>query len=313
MNTTSLSWSWDSSPELNEPSLKSPRPCSHGSNCLYDSCCAFVHPGEEGTERKLFPARTVNKDDGVQAWEPAVVRLVGYARGQAGFYERRRLRMSWSAWCKRVGLPIPVRVSAQPHKRRQAIDLGETGIVSVSEVEARAPSWADVARGKEEESAPAPTPAPSPVPAPLLSSVSENWGDMMMGYEAPAPAPVVEEAPVPAPVVEEAPVPVPAPAPSQQEIFYRTCAEFNANIWLMQQKLSYAQTLFPVVASTLDAGREVMNQAGLTHPLLTASFLTTYLISRGTLPMLNALVYDSDYFTNSLFASCEFINTFPRA
>jgi len=95
----SFSWNYDAQPELNEPSLNSPIPCRWGVNCYYTDCCRFVHPGEEGTARKFFPARSY-VDNGIQVWEPATVRLIGHAR----FYERRRLRLSWPAWSQRMGL-----------------------------------------------------------------------------------------------------------------------------------------------------------------------------------------------------------------
>ena len=99
---TSFAWNYDEQPELNNPSLNSPIPCIWGANCYYANCCRFVHPGEEGTARKLFPSRSYI-DNGVQVWEPPTVRLIGHAR----FYERRRLRLSWPQWCKRVGLSVP--------------------------------------------------------------------------------------------------------------------------------------------------------------------------------------------------------------
>lgn len=128
MSSSSLTWSWDATPEFNDPALKSPIPCKHGYNCTYDECCAFVHPGEEGTERKIFPARVTMSDDGNQVWQPAVVRLVGYARGDAGFYERRRLRLSWAKWCERKGWTAPM--TAPSHRRREIIDLSAPAVVA---------------------------------------------------------------------------------------------------------------------------------------------------------------------------------------
>ena len=84
-----------SQPELNDPLFKSPVPCSWGSSCYYAGCCRFVHPGEEGTGRKIFPPRmTFNKDTGMMIWEPPVVRLIG----SSSFYERRRKGLSWPQW-----------------------------------------------------------------------------------------------------------------------------------------------------------------------------------------------------------------------
>jgi molecular chaperone GrpE (heat shock protein) len=107
-----LSWSdspfnWPATPELDVKSLNSPQPCSHGIHCTYksDKCCAFVHPGEEGTGRRLFPARTVKNATGEDVWQAATVRLIG----SPSFYERRRLKMSWPEWCAKKGIVVPPR------------------------------------------------------------------------------------------------------------------------------------------------------------------------------------------------------------
>jgi hypothetical protein len=117
--------------------LKSPQPCEHGAGCDYrrkdpktgamlKACCRFVHPGEEGNGRRLFPARTVcyeveveeeecppemrgdrvvrrekKKPVVVEKVQPACVRLTG----RAGYYERCRLRLSWADWCSRNDIP----------------------------------------------------------------------------------------------------------------------------------------------------------------------------------------------------------------
>jgi hypothetical protein len=112
-----LSWSWDAQPEFNCPSLGSPIPCRWGSGCVYTQCCSFVHPGEEGTGRKLFDAR-LNEKTGI--WEKATVRLIGSPR----FYERRRLRMSWPRWCEAQGMAAPVPQS-QRKARAPCLDLSD--------------------------------------------------------------------------------------------------------------------------------------------------------------------------------------------
>lgn len=111
--SASLSWNWDSQPEFNCPSLGSPIPCRWGSGCVYTQCCSFVHPGEEGTGRKLFEARNDS--------EKPTVRLIGSPR----FYERRRLRMSWPQWCQAQGMPAPVPQS-QRKGRTPCLDLTAT-------------------------------------------------------------------------------------------------------------------------------------------------------------------------------------------
>jgi hypothetical protein len=114
---------WFEKAEFDAPALNSPQPCIHGAGCVFTvkgpegavlpGCCRFVHPGEEGTGRRLFPARTV---EGTGSTQPACVRLVG----NAGFYERRRLKMPWQAWCELKGIPFTPNVPGvlrEPVKR----------------------------------------------------------------------------------------------------------------------------------------------------------------------------------------------------
>jgi hypothetical protein len=100
---------WATQPELNDLSLGCPQPCKWAERCVYKGPggCGYVHPGEEGTGRKLFEARMVKKGDS-ERWEKATVRLIG----RPGFYERRRLRLSWPEWCERQKMPAPVPLSA---------------------------------------------------------------------------------------------------------------------------------------------------------------------------------------------------------
>ena len=96
---------------FDDPRLNSPQPCAHGSGCDYKvldiesgqmvpACCRFVHPGEEGNGRRLFPAREYEGADGKVQRQSACVRLTG----RAGFYERRRLGLSWKDWCEKEGI-----------------------------------------------------------------------------------------------------------------------------------------------------------------------------------------------------------------
>jgi hypothetical protein len=100
---------WTENTKFNDMRFNTPRPCRHGKNCYWKDPktgdgCNFCHPGEEGTGRRLFPARKITREDGTEVWQPACVRLIG-----ADFYERRRLRLFWPAWCERKGLPAPAR------------------------------------------------------------------------------------------------------------------------------------------------------------------------------------------------------------
>ena len=107
---------------FDDPRLNSPQPCAHGSGCDYKAldiesgqmvpaCCRFVHPGEEGTGRRLFP-HTATKS--------ACVRLIG----RAGFYERQRLRMPWQEWCARQGIPFTANKPGERHPPVKRIPVG---------------------------------------------------------------------------------------------------------------------------------------------------------------------------------------------
>jgi hypothetical protein len=100
---------WFAKPSFDEPKLRSPQPCARGIHCdfrrwnpatkqMEPAVCHFVHPGEEGTGRRLFPARRLA--DGRQ--QPACVRLTGAAQG---FYERCGRKIPWGTWCAQKGIP----------------------------------------------------------------------------------------------------------------------------------------------------------------------------------------------------------------
>ena len=137
---------WYVNPKFDAPELNSPKPCSHGAGCNYQiknkagemvsGCCAFVHPGEEGNGRHLFPARTyVDRTTGETIHQKACVRLTG----KALFYDRRGLRLPWGEYCAKHGIPYspnpPVAVSTG--KRREVVDLTPT---STEATEAAAPA-----------------------------------------------------------------------------------------------------------------------------------------------------------------------------
>jgi len=110
---------WFKKAEFDVPALKSPKPCIHGAGCIFTTkkddgtivpaCCHFVHPGEEGNGRRLFPA--VLDEKGVVI-KPACVRLTG----KAGFYERCRLKMSWQAWCDLKKIPYKPNTAGERHE-----------------------------------------------------------------------------------------------------------------------------------------------------------------------------------------------------
>jgi hypothetical protein len=96
-------------------------------------CCRYVHPGEEGTGRRLFPERTVRDTlrDGVgKIVQPACVRLTG----RAGFYERRHLRMPWSDWCALHSIPYKRNEPGVKHEPVKRVPFGKKPI-TVEELE----------------------------------------------------------------------------------------------------------------------------------------------------------------------------------
>ena len=124
---------WFENVAFDAPELNSPQPCIHGAGCVYTvkdadgntvpGCCRYVHPGEEGTGRRLFPERIVRDTlrDGVgKIVQPACVRLTG----RAGFYERRRLRLSWQEWCAKQGIPFTPNKPGSRHEPVKRLPLG---------------------------------------------------------------------------------------------------------------------------------------------------------------------------------------------
>jgi hypothetical protein len=126
------------------PQLNSPQPCAHGSGCDYkvldadsgqmvSACCRFVHPGEEGNGRRLFPARQYESADGKLQQQQACVRLTG----RAGFYERRRLRLSWADWCAKEGIPYTPNTPGEEPPRLVIARIGGPGLDSEQQRPAR--------------------------------------------------------------------------------------------------------------------------------------------------------------------------------
>ena len=129
---------WYKNDKFDAPELNSPQPCAHGGGCDYkrkdpesgemvEGCCAFVHPGEEGTGRHLFESRSVERD-GVMVQQPACVRLTG----GAGYYERRRLKMPWQTWCAHQGIPFTPNKPGEHHEPVKRIPVGGGRAVSAT-------------------------------------------------------------------------------------------------------------------------------------------------------------------------------------
>lgn len=93
---------WFADPAMDAPELRSPQPCPRGISCNYmigdtPGSCRWVHPGESGTGRRMFPA----KGD-----KPPCVRLTGcHKDAGGGYYARRHAKMSWRQWAQDHGLP----------------------------------------------------------------------------------------------------------------------------------------------------------------------------------------------------------------
>jgi hypothetical protein len=91
-----VTWTYDE--DLDNPRYKSPVACSFGSNCRFDGCCKFVHPGEQGVSRVLIPAHSFETSDGRTIWISSTVKLLDVDNKPAPYYERRRMNMSYSEW-----------------------------------------------------------------------------------------------------------------------------------------------------------------------------------------------------------------------
>ena len=220
-------FNWPAEPELDEKVLNSPQPCSHGSGCRYDGPCAFVHKGEEGTGRRLFPARMVLKD-GKEVKQEAAVRLIG----SPSFYERRRLRLSWPEWCAKKGINQP---AAAPKAAPAFADAsGAWPSLSVqpqAQTRAQQKSYALAAVAAQAQK-PLPLPKPLPKPEPQEAVFYSYYSNIyqqaiaqhgsiekalavacqnMRTASAAASAPQPEPVPVPVPTV------VPSPADQRNE------------------------------------------------------------------------------------------------
>jgi hypothetical protein len=113
---------------LNAPKYDSPIPCTHGTNCFYhgkmgsngtwnEDYCRRVHPGEEGSGRKIFHARYRGEQD--------KARLLPFPGEQrASFYDRTFRKMTWPQYCEYRGWPVPKRPSATIEDENLTINIG---------------------------------------------------------------------------------------------------------------------------------------------------------------------------------------------
>ena len=97
---------WYSSEKMDREGMGSPQPCKRGISCDYRvngerTWCRYVHPGEEGTGRRLMTEK--RKEDG------SVMREKVHLTGQhqcagGGWVGRMKERMSWPEWAEKHGL-----------------------------------------------------------------------------------------------------------------------------------------------------------------------------------------------------------------
>lgn len=152
-NVYAFDWSSPSATgeDMNAPVLNSPRPCLRGGNCVYKGpagkeACAFVHPGEEGVGRMFFPARTL--PDGRH--QPACVRLIGTPEKPCGFYQRRRLNMTWPEWAAKKKLPnLTAAAEAAAKAAEKAINLHQLTHVIAEFLAVVKPNMVDAAQWVE--------------------------------------------------------------------------------------------------------------------------------------------------------------------
>jgi hypothetical protein len=64
--------------------------------------------------------RDTLRDGAGKIVQPACVRLTG----RAGFYERRRLRLSWQEWCAKQGIPFTPNKPGERHEPVMRVTLG---------------------------------------------------------------------------------------------------------------------------------------------------------------------------------------------
>ena len=144
----SVAIQWFVNPAFDAPHLKSPQPCIHGAGCVYTktlpdgkivpAVCRYVHPGEEGKGRRLFPARTVTFEhpDGEHVVDqPACVRLIGGAL----YYERMRMGMPWQSFCSIRSIPFTANVAGQRHTPVKRVSIGGNSSVATAPKTAYAP------------------------------------------------------------------------------------------------------------------------------------------------------------------------------
>ena len=273
-----------SDPKFASPALNAPRPCKHAANCYYSgpNGCAFVHPGEEGTAMKIFPPRTVKDQAGKEMWQKATVRLVG----GAGFYERRRLKMSWPQWCalpKNSHLQPPVKpVFAEELPHETAVS-SQTVAPSVMRMlfPTVGPSFVTASGLTVQRLVPAAGPQPVHVKFSELN-VTDKWRAMFQrGYAVDTPEIL-----------------------AAREGFMSSLGPIDKAAIETLKREQMGNALYPVIQSVLAEEKEGLKEAGLWHDKITAGKITGMLLDGLDDAELQNLLVNKDELNRMITDAC---------
>lgn len=281
-----MSFAFDlSDPKFAAPALNAPRPCKHAANCYYSgpNGCAFVHPGEEGTAMKIFPARTVKDQAGKEMWQKVTVRLIG----GAGFYERRRLKMSWPQWCalpKNSHLQPPVKPVAVP-----AEELPNEGASSQTLAPsvmrllfpAVGPSFVTASGLTVQRLVPAAGPQPVHVKFSELNA-TDKWRAMFQrGYAVDTPEIL-----------------------AAREGFMSSLGPIDKAAIETLKREQMGNALYPVIQVMIAEEKEGLKEGGLWHDKITAAKVTGMLLDGLDQEQLKRLLVDKDELKSMLMDAC---------
>jgi hypothetical protein len=275
--------------------FNTPLPCPRGADCVYDGVCSGVHPGEEGTGLRFFPARA-SRVGGSEVWERACVRLIGTREQPVRFYERRRLRLSWPEWCAQEGLAEPraeapaLRELPKPKPAAPTLPTGEEdsdieGVVEFTQEELELAPFAVAAeaslnlaaiRAAQEQQAAAQRAAEQ-------QRVFAQWQAWQQQLFA------------------------------QQQALYQQQAAAQRHAWVQQQRQALGEQLFVDVQGALEdtvADREIL---GLTGPQVTAGKITGMFLEASTVEELIQLTQDPAVFRERMFEALEVLCPAPAA
>ena len=276
-----------SAPQFSAPELNAPRACKHASNCYYSGLngCAFVHPGEEGTGMKIFPARS-GKDQhtGKEIWQKATARLIG----GAGFYERRRLKMSWPQWCalpKNSHLKPPVKaVPAETLPNEVAVSSQEIA-PSVARIFPVGPSFVTTSGLKVQRLVPSAGPQPIHVIFSELSA-TDKWRAMFQsGYAVDTPE-------------------ILAAREGFMASFTGQAAVENAKAIAEMKRQQIGEALYKAIGSFLEQEKEDMKAGGVWHHTITAGKITGMLLDGLDYDELSLLLTDKEDFESKVVQAC---------